>query len=71
MNKVHPKKLLNSKWTAVSPLNKEKHFVVSVVEFDEDNNVIDCKVEAVMSKNEYPITWRDLNDASLWRQGWK
>jgi len=71
MNKVHPKKLLHSKWTAVSPLNKEKHFMVTSVEFDDDNNVIDCVVEAVMSKNEYQIAWRDLNNISLWRQGWK
>ncbi len=34
MNRVHPKALLNSKWTAVSPRAKEKHFIVTEVEFD-------------------------------------
>ena len=29
MNKVNPKKLLNSKWTAQTPQNKEKHFIVT------------------------------------------
>jgi hypothetical protein len=27
-NRLSPKKLLLSKWTAVQPLNREKHFVV-------------------------------------------
>ena len=35
MNKINPKKLLNSKWTAVKPTNKEKHFLVTEIEFDE------------------------------------
>ncbi|WP_197469207.1 TIGR02450 family Trp-rich protein, partial [Oleiphilus sp. HI0125] len=39
MNKIDPKKLLNSKWTAVRPLNKEKHFMVAEVEFDEEGEV--------------------------------
>ena len=29
MNPLNPKKLLNSKWTAVKPRNKEKHFLVT------------------------------------------
>ena len=40
MNQIHPKKLLNSKWTAIRPINKEKHFVVSRVEFDDEGLVI-------------------------------
>ena len=32
-NPIHPKKLLLSKWTAVMPENKEKHFmVIKVIE---------------------------------------
>ena len=30
-NALSPKKLLHTKWTAVSPLNKEKHFLVTKV----------------------------------------
>jgi len=71
MNKVHPKKLLNSKWTAVAPMNKEKHFVVSEIEFDEEGLVIACQIEAVMSKRCIPIDWHDLKDDSRWVQGWK
>ncbi|MBO6198792.1 MAG: TIGR02450 family Trp-rich protein, partial [Psychrobacter sp.] len=44
MNKINPKKLLNSKWTAVKPTNKEKHFLVTEIEFDEEGLVISCSI---------------------------
>lgn len=34
MHQINPKKLLHSKWTAVKPENKEKHFMVTEMEFD-------------------------------------
>ncbi|MCS6126564.1 TIGR02450 family Trp-rich protein [Shewanella baltica] len=71
MNKINPKKLLNSKWTAVKPTNKEKHFLVTEIEFDEEGLVISCSIEAVMSKRVIPINWHDLKDEDLWQQGWK
>ena len=39
MNRVNPRKLLQSKWTAVAPAKREKHFIVTEVEFDEDGVV--------------------------------
>ncbi|ABS09232.1 MULTISPECIES: TIGR02450 family Trp-rich protein [Shewanella] len=71
MNKINPKKLLNSKWTAVKPTNKEKHFLVTEIEFDEEGLVISCSIEAVMSKRVIPINWHDLKDEGLWLQRWK
>ena len=71
MNKVHPKKLLNSKWTAVTPTKKEKHFIVSEIEFDEEDVVVLCSIEAVMSKRSIQIDWHDLEDDSRWLHGWK
>lgn len=71
MNIVSPKKLLNSKWTAVQPRNKEKHFLVVEVEYDEDKNVVLCVLEAVMTKRQSAIDWRDLKDIDIWRSGWK
>ena len=71
MNKINPKKLLNSKWTAVTPSNKEKHFVVIDIEFDEENNVISCSIEAVMTKRSLAIDWQDLKDDTDWVHGWK
>ena len=70
MNQINPKKLKLSKWTAVNPKNKEKHFIVSKVKFDEENNVSLCLIEAVMSNTERPINWKELKDSSNWKQGW-
>ena len=71
MNIINPKKLLGSKWTAVKPQNKEKHFIVSELDFDEDDVVILCVIEAVMTKRMIEINWDDLKDSSHWLQGWK
>lgn len=70
MNILSPKKLLNSKWTAVKPLNKEKHFLITEVEYDEDGVVIHCQLEAILSTRNTAIAWRDLKDSSQWIQGW-
>ncbi|WP_417441364.1 TIGR02450 family Trp-rich protein [Idiomarina sp.] len=71
MNQINPAKLRNSKWTAVEPLNREKHFLVSEVEYDEDGSVISCKIESVLSRNEYSINWLELKSEEKWIQGWK
>jgi tryptophan-rich hypothetical protein len=71
LNKLSPKKLQNSKWTAVVPLNTEKHFIITEVEYDEDRAVVSCLIEAIMSKRTTNIQWRDLKDTTQWVQGWK
>jgi len=70
LNSINPKKLLNSKWTSLNPINKEKHFIINEVEFDEDGNVISCLIEAVMTHRTFNIYWQDLKDDSLWGYGW-
>ncbi|MEP5569344.1 MAG: TIGR02450 family Trp-rich protein [Halioglobus sp.] len=71
MNQINPKKLHNSKWTAVSPQNKEKHFIVSDIEFDEEGEVDYCYIEAVMSKRSIEIDWQELKLETKWVHGWK
>ncbi len=71
MNRINPKKLLQSKWTAVTPINKEKHFLVTEMEFDEEGNVLHCLLEAVISNRATAIDWQDLKNTEHWRQGWK
>ncbi|MBN3492855.1 TIGR02450 family Trp-rich protein [Vibrio neptunius] len=71
MNRINPAKLLNSKWTAKEPVNREKHFLVSDIEFDDDGVVISCKIEAILSKKEYSIDWQELKHQANWLQGWK
>lgn len=73
MNVLSPKKLLLSKWTAVSPVAKQKHFLVTkVIEPAPPSERIEwVEIEAVMTKKVTQIAWRDLTDQSLWIQGWK
>jgi len=71
-NPLSPKKLLLTKWTAVSPANKEKHFVVTrVIEPDPPAIRIEwVEIQAVHSGRSSLLQWRDLTDGTLWRQGW-
>ncbi|WP_217516849.1 TIGR02450 family Trp-rich protein [Vibrio metschnikovii] len=71
MNQINPAKLRNSKWTAVKPINREKHFLVSDIEYDEDGSVVSCLIESVLSRKEYSIDWLDLKSEEKWLQGWK
>jgi len=71
MNKINPGKLLNSKWTAVNPVRKETHFLVTELEYDEEGVVVRCLIEAVISNRSEAIEWQELTNDSKWLQGWK
>jgi tryptophan-rich hypothetical protein len=71
MNPISPKKLLQSKWTAVEPRNREKHFLVTEVCCDEAGVPQTCILEAVLSHREIELDWRALKNAGQWRAGWK
>lgn len=72
MNPLQPKKLLLSKWTAVAPLGKNKHFLVTkVIPCEPPSPAIEAvELEAVYSKTATRLDWRVLRDESLWRRGW-
>jgi len=65
-NSLSPKKLLHTKWTAVEPRNKEKHFLVTNVIDPEPpgSPVVSVEIEAVHSKRTRIIGWRELTDDS-------
>jgi tryptophan-rich hypothetical protein len=69
---LNPKKLLLSKWTAVHPHNKEKHFLIVQIPNDStpliDRDLV--VLEAVMTKKQYRIDWHTLLDEAVWQQGW-
>ena len=69
---VNPKKLLNSKWTAATPTNKEKHFMVTTLVLPElaTEQITLIELEAVHSKRKQIIVWKALNDSNIWLQGW-
>jgi tryptophan-rich hypothetical protein len=71
-NLLSPKKLLLTKWTAVKPLHKRKHFLVSKVILPElaEQAIEFVELEAVFDQHIRIIPWRELKDAEIWRQGW-
>lgn len=69
------KKLKNSKWTAVQPKKKDKHFLVIKVVINDENPQIIEKIflEAVLTKSIHILNrenLKELNDKTLWRSGW-
>jgi len=69
-HQINPEKLLLSKWTAVQPCNKEKHFLVIRLIRDEQEVVVACILEAVINHRDYELDWHVLKDASRWLPGW-
>ena len=56
----------------LTPRNREKHFVVvRVIEPEPPSTRVDhVELEAVHSGQMCLLHWRELTDASLWRQCW-
>ena len=71
MNRINPEKLLLSKWTALQPQAREKHFIVTRLIRSEDETVIACELEAVINKRRYEIDWQRLKQSHIWIMGWK
>ncbi len=69
---LNPKQLPLSKWTAVKPINKEKHFIVTRVIEPEPPGapIIDIELQAVHSGRVQVMPWRELSDAAVWKRGW-
>lgn len=67
-----PGKLLLTKWTAVTPRNKEKHFlVVKLVDPEPAGSpLVSVELEAVHSRRIQVLPWRELGDTSRWMRGW-
>ncbi len=70
MNRINPRKLPGSKWTAAKPQNKEKHFLVTRI-IREDDTIVSCVLEAVYTKREQTLPWQELENNEVWLMGWK
>jgi tryptophan-rich hypothetical protein len=72
MNPLNPKKLLLSKWTAVAPVAKQKHFLVSkVIKPESSTDPIEwVEIESIFSKRTQIVAWRELQNDGVWLQGW-
>lgn len=72
-NLLSSKKLLLSKWTAVEPSKKRKHFLVRkiIAPTLPDAPIEYVEIEAVFDGWVKIIPWRQLQDGAIWLQGWK
>jgi tryptophan-rich hypothetical protein len=71
-NPVNRKKLPNSKWTAVHPIDREKHFLVlDWVRDAEGRPTEQVVIEAVLTNVLRELHWRDLENLDRWRIGWR
>lgn len=72
MNQINPRKLLLSKWTAVQPLQREKHFIVTDCQLDEQEEaVVSVDLQAVLTKRAQRLPWKLLKDSNQWQSGWR
>ncbi len=71
MNRLTPRKLLLSKWTAAHPRNREKHFLVTELFCDEEGTVLEIELQAVLTQRSERMVWQVLQDEQSWLMGWK
>ncbi|MCL7461763.1 TIGR02450 family Trp-rich protein [Pseudomonas sp. NW5] len=71
MHRLNPAKLLLSKWTAIEPRQREKHFLVTELYKDEEGTVLAVELQAVLSKRSWRLDWRELKDDQRWKMGWR
>jgi len=67
MNPLSPKKLLLSKWTAVKPVAKQKHFLVIRLNLPalHDDAIELVEIQSVFSSATQIIAWRELQNESV------
>jgi tryptophan-rich hypothetical protein len=70
VNRINPRKLLLSKWTAAHPQNREKHFLVTELFRDEEGTVVDVELQAVLTKRSERLAWHTLSNQDHWKFGW-
>ncbi|MFJ2430981.1 TIGR02450 family Trp-rich protein [Pseudomonas rustica] len=70
MNRINPRKLLLSKWTAAHPQNREKHFLVTELFRDEEGTVLEVELQAVLTKRAERLDWQTLQNSTDWKIGW-
>jgi tryptophan-rich hypothetical protein len=71
LNRLNPRKLLLSKWTAALPQNREKHFLVTELFRDEEGTVLEIELQAVLTQRSERLPWQTLQNADAWQMGWK
>ena len=63
-------RLTNSKWTAVHPGRREKHFIVVDLTHQRSENPL-AVLEAVLTKDRVSVPVAHLQDRDKWLPGWR
>ena len=65
-------RLLGSKWTARSPVDRDKHFVVTrLIKGREASNAVESvELEALISRRRRVVSRQELDDEERWQAGW-
>lgn len=75
MKKTQTKHLVDSKWTDLDPVEREKHFIVTrIASKSKSHNgttVSAIELRAVISKRSKIVPENELNDPARWSPGWK
>ncbi len=61
-------KILQSKWTAVNPVNGEKHFLVTRI---ADHRRRELKLECVVTRRAYNVGYDELKSGGVYLPGWR
>ena len=71
-HQLNAEKLRLSKWTAVEPRDREKHFlVVRVINPEAARHKIqEVEMEAVMTHRRFVLRREELTDVRKWAPGW-
>ncbi len=71
VNHINPRKLLLSKWTAIHPRGDEKHFQVTKLYRDLQDNLVEVELLALVTGRSNRIDWKALKSADSWQIGWR
>ena len=65
-------KLDGSKWTAVAPVDREKHFVVTRVIEDRATRPrrVSVEIRSVLTGRRRIVALEEIRDPEAWRPGW-
>lgn len=65
--------LLGSKWSAVTPADRDKHFTVVRLEraAGKRSTIIGAELEALLSRRVRRATVDELRDPARWLPGWR
>ena len=63
--------LQNSKWTAVEPVNRARHFELKALERTglQSDHIL-CVMSCVVTRSSHRVPWKDLKNKKKWRKGW-